>query len=198
MKVLIGTPIHRVKDYAMEKWLENVSRLEYPADLLLMDNSPDTQYVKQVKKYCAKYGIKNYKIKHIKVDHGLSPSAGTDVSQEIIRQYVLTHDYDAWFSWECDQIIPPDALDKLIKLTKGGVMVVAHNSWDRKIPGNPNFDMGCTLIIKKGCLDKYAFLLKDNSGKWLLEQTDDFYTRVVKGGGNYVEVRGLIGPILHL
>ena len=27
MKILIGTPIHESKDYAMERWLENVAVL---------------------------------------------------------------------------------------------------------------------------------------------------------------------------
>ena len=41
MKILIGTPIHEVKDYAMERWLENVAKLQEvtPCDLLLVDNS---------------------------------------------------------------------------------------------------------------------------------------------------------------
>jgi hypothetical protein len=42
MKVLIGTPIHQVKDYSMERWLANVRELRAhtPADLVLVDNSP--------------------------------------------------------------------------------------------------------------------------------------------------------------
>ena len=49
MKILIGTPIHECKDYCMERWLKNVSKMEYPADLLLVDNSPGLTYVEQVK-----------------------------------------------------------------------------------------------------------------------------------------------------
>src|SRR3989344_9317605 len=95
MKILIGTPIHISKDYCMEKWLENVSKLEYPADFMMVDNSPvldpvrsktsakggssadqafqavrtsnGIDYVEKVKKYCAKYGITNYKIEHLEL-----------------------------------------------------------------------------------------------------------------------------------
>jgi len=55
MKILIGAPIHECKDYCMERWLKNVSKMEYPADLLLVDNSPGLTYVEQVKDYCKKY-----------------------------------------------------------------------------------------------------------------------------------------------
>src|SRR3989344_5200299 len=124
MKVLIGTPIHEIKDYCMERWLENVAKLqkEFPADVLLMDNSPGFDYVEKVKGYCKKYGITNYKIDHIGINQNLNAdtrrSLGVEASQETIRQEVLSKGYDGWFSWECDQIIPTDALNKLVKLMK--------------------------------------------------------------------------------
>ena len=107
MRILIGTPIHRIKDYAMERWLENIAKLalESPADLLMVDNSPDTEYMETVRGYCAKYGITNYKIVHIDFDQGMSVSAKDkriEAAQKIIREEILSHDYDAWFSWECD------------------------------------------------------------------------------------------------
>ena len=65
MKILIGTPIHQKKDYAIERWLENVSKLEYPADLLMVDNSPGIEYMERAKGYCKRIGLKKYLIKHI-------------------------------------------------------------------------------------------------------------------------------------
>ena len=205
MRVLIGTPIHEVKDYCMERWLKNVSRLKYPADLLMVDNSPGTDYMKKVKRYCAKYGIKKYKIKHFDIDQDLGPDIRIERSQEIIRQYVLSHDIDAWFSWECDQIIPTDALDKLIKIMEDGkYMMVIHNCgarWDHTVL---NTNMGVTLIKRK-CLEKSWFLPKRN-GKISLAISDSydindptiFKKRVLKNGGNYIEVFGAVKPIYHL
>lgn len=196
MKILIGTPIHQIKDYSMERWLESVSKLlkSYPADLLLVDNSPTPYYIEQVKKYCKKYEIRKYKLIHIDCDQGMTKDIQDrriEKSQEFIRQEVLSGDYDAWFSWECDQLIPTNALGKLVKLIKiGNIMVIAHNSWARNYSTHSNFDMGCTLITRQ-CLKKYGFLQKE--GK------HDFYKiRVLEGGGNFVEVRGLISPIYHL
>ena len=123
MKVLIGTPIHEVKDYCMERWLAHVAKLQKhsPADLLIVDNSHGLTYVNRVRDYCKKYHIKKYNMIHL--DLNQDPSAlGIDIriekSEEVIRQQVLSGGYDAWFSWECDQLIPKDALSKSIKLMK--------------------------------------------------------------------------------
>src|SRR3989344_5552328 len=121
MKILIGTPIHAIKDYAMPRWLKNVAglRKRTPADLLLVDNSPNLNYVEKVKEYCQKYGVENYKIKHFNFNQGISRGKieiRVQRAKEIIRREVLSQDYDAWFSWECDQIIPHNALEALIRI----------------------------------------------------------------------------------
>ena len=205
MKVLIGTPIHQVKDYAMERWLENISKLQYPTDLLMVDNSPGTSYVEKLRGYCAKYSFKNYRIKHFDIDQELGLDIRIERSQEMIRQYLLTHAYDAWFSWECDQIIPTDALGKLADIMKiGNFMMVIHNSQARWDPSIANTNMGITLI-KRECLEKNWFLPK-RGGKISSNVSDSydvndptvFKKRVLKSGGNYIEVFGVIEPIYHL
>ena len=195
MRVLIGTPIHEVKDYSMEKWLENVARLQrqYLADLLMVDNSPGLDYVEKVKGYCAKYGLENYTIKHIEVHQANGADERIGRSREVIRQEILTHNYDAWFSWECDQVIPPDALNKLIQLMgEGNFMMVCHNSWAREIPGEPNNAFGCTLV-SRAPLEKYGFLLEypNMPNSWHGGETW-FKKQILKGGGNYIEVAGVI------
>ena len=203
MKILIGTPIHECKDYCMERWLKNVSKMEYPADLLLVDNSLGLTYVEQVKDYCKKYHLRKYRIIHL--DLNQDPSAlGIDIriekSAEVIRQQVLSGGYDAWFSWECDQLIPKDALDKLVKLMKSGnFMIVAHNSWYRNGAAGFNFDMGCTLISRE-CLEQYCLSPQTNSNKinrWQ-GKPEKYKDRVASYGGSSLEVTGLIDPIYHL
>lgn len=201
MRILIGTPIHQIKDYAMEKWLKNVARVQKktPADLLLVDNSPNLDYAKIVEGYCAKYGLNNYKVTHIDFEQGMSDTEREkriEMAQETIRHEVLSNNYDAWFSWECDQIIPPNALAKLIGLIESGIMIVVHNSWMRQSPNDMNFDMGCTLVSRE-CLKKFGFLPEDGSDSWLGEDTI-YAKRVLKRGGNYITVFGLIDPVYHL
>ncbi|MBI2038636.1 MAG: methyltransferase domain-containing protein, partial [Candidatus Nealsonbacteria bacterium] len=82
LKILAGTPIHI--NYPAEKWLERISRLKYPVDLLMVDSSPTLDYVEKVKGYCAKYGIKNYKIKHLEIGQFQPWAEKVGRSREII------------------------------------------------------------------------------------------------------------------
>lgn len=206
MKILIGTPIHETKDYSLERWLENVAALVKitPADLLLVDNSPTFSYISKVKNYCKKRGITNFKIKHIDFEENVSVDMRIEYCQETIRQYILSHDYDAWFSWECDQIIPNDALDKLIRIMdNGNYDMVIHNSWARWNSTILNTNMGVT-IINRSCLEKNWFLPTRN-GKISLDPKDaydintyEYKKRVLNSGKSYIEVFGVINPIYHL
>ena len=210
MKILIGTPIHEVKDYCMQRWLKNVAKLQQvsPADLLLVDNSPGLEYVKRVKGYCKKYGITNYKIKHLEIPQGTNKNTAEEIHErvtrcrEIIRTELLSKQYDAWFSWECDQLIPTNALGKLVRILESGDFVmVDHNSWVNDQPGQINFDFGVTLI-KRECLEKYGFIPKFGIGpdmpKNWYEAEGWFRKRLLKDGCNYLEVQGIIEPVYHL
>ena len=203
MKILIGTPIHESKDYCMKRWLDSVAKLiqKSPTDLLLVDNTPGINYAEKVGSYCKKLGL-SPAIKHLEFDPNMEPDERISRSREEIRQYVLKNNYDAWFSWESDQIIPPDALIKLSKIMESGKYNIVHpNSWDRVMPGEPDISFGVCLISKES-LEKFGFLLEfslepgspkawNNGDVW-------FKKKVLKGGGSYIEVYGLIKPIIHL
>lgn len=211
MKILIGTPIHQVKNYSIPKWLKNVAQLqqEFPADLLLVDNSPDTEYMEIVNNYCQRFQLRNYKIVHLEFPHH---SATINNDEEIheritrcrerIRDEILSGGYEAWFSWECDQIIPSDALKKLVELLESGdFMVVAHNCWDRDNPTQVNLDYGVTLA-RRDCLAKYGFIpdfINDPNGpdSWYNAERW-FRDRLRRDGCKYLEVCGVIQPIYHL
>ena len=232
MKVLIGTPIHVSKDYSMGRWLQNVSQLraEYPTDLLLVDNSPGLDYVEKVKGYCKKLGlnpignlsrattavssetsgVKNYTIKHLEIPQERQVDKGIDEqihkrivrSEEIIRHKFLSADYDAWFFWESDILLPVNALSKLVGLMQAGnFMVITHNCWVNNIPNQVNFHFGITLF-KKECLKKYSFIPTfgtdpNMSDSWYNAESW-FRRRLDKDGCNYLELQGVIEPIYHL
>jgi hypothetical protein len=211
MKILIGTPIHVSKDYSMERWLENVHHVQKhtAADVLLVDNSPGLDYVDRVTTLCTKYNIKNYTVEHFEVtNRELNPDMArginVEISQEMIRQWTLKKDYDAWFSWECDQIIPADSLSRLTELmSSANYMMVVVNSWARSTPDVLNANMGVTLIGRNAL--KKGWFLPFNEGE-VSTNLEDFYNvdetmfkkRVLKSGGNYVELYGVIEPIYHL
>jgi hypothetical protein len=192
----------------MNRWLENVSRLSYPADLLLVDNSPGTQYVERVKNYCIKYELdpKRTQIKHVEIVQKLTQkkrwALAIEISQEIIRQEVLSGNYDAWFSWECDQIIPLNSLDRLIEIMqKCKSTMVVHTSHNRIDPSQFEADMGVTLT--KAEILKNVQFLPTRNGKISqdlrdMENSSMLKEKVLSAGGNYVELYGVISPIYHL
>lgn len=211
MRVLIGTPIHEVKDYSMSRWLENVANLTNltPADVLMVDNSPGLFYTEKVKDYCKKFSLKNFRIEHFEINNPnlnteQARSIKVEVSQEIIRREALRGNYDLWFSWECDQLIPTNALNELIRLMKSGpYMMVVHNSWSRTNNQDFNANMGCTLISKKAL--EIGWFLPDKNGEISLDPNDSynvdetmFKKRILKSEGSYIEVYGVIKPIFHL
>lgn len=199
MKVLIGTAINESNNYAMERWLENVATLEYPADLFLVDSSPCLYYMETVRGYLEKYGIKNYELKHIDIPEFQPWAEKTGRSWEVIRQHILANDYGAWFSWASDRIIPPNTLTKLVDIMGAGNYTMVHpNSQSRGNPIEPTVDFGICLI-GRWCLERYGFSL-DGPGMpdcWAQSETW-FKKQVLKGGGSYIELYGVIGPFFRV
>lgn len=204
MKVLIGMAVHNSKDYAMKKWIENVSKLQkaYPADFLMVDNSLGLQYHKRLKEYCQKYQVKNYKIEHIELPPQQERFERIARSREVIRKEVLSKDYDAWFSWESDILLPINALNDLVKIIQSGdYLAVAHNNWAREVPGMPNFDWGVALISREA-LEKYSFMLEFGTDPEMPNTYEPseawFRKRILRDGGSFIEVDGVINPVIHL
>lgn len=202
MKILIGTPIHECKDYAMERWLKSVSNLNYPFDLLIVDNSPDSEYLKKVHKYCKKYGLTNHRLVHIDVDRDSILDERLAVSREVIRQVVLTKGYDAWCSLECDVIAPPDALSKLVDLIEDYWMVShAYPGRDNQMDVNVEFGIA---LVKRKALEKYGFAHEYGYVDPLLPDcwygNDVWFTRRIDrdNEGKYIHVYGTIKPVYHL
>lgn len=201
MRILIGTPIHECKDYAMARWLESVSRLDYPFDLLMVDNSPDAEYLNKVHEYCQKYRLTNYKLVHIAArQEPIYLDERLAASREIIRAEVLSKDYDAWFSFECDILTPPNTLTQMVDLI-GDYSIVRHCYPSRGSLGEFNQELGLTLV-KQAVLKRYGFEsgLVDpinpntmyGSDVWFIVQIDRSQDEKDK------VVSGIIKPIYHL
>ncbi len=201
MKILIGTPIHVCKDYGMERWLKSVSEFTYPADLMMVDNSPDESYMEKVKGYCAKYGVTNYKLVHIDINQESNINEKISQAREIIRQEILTKGYDAWCTLECDVIAPPNALDELVRLI-GDFDEVNHSYPCRENPYEDNYDFGLSLI-KREPIEKYGFIGQYGFCDPIMPKCYHggerwFMRKVLRGGGSFIDVFGAISPVYHL
>jgi len=127
-----------------------------------------------------------------KINQELGKDERLGRSRETIRQKVLNNNYNAWFSWECDQILPKDTLTKLVEIMKAGDFAVISNLDQSEFSGkpldNPIDSFGSALVNRKA-LEKYGFLLEYpnmpdcwyKGGKWFKKQ-------VIKSGGKYLEV----------
>lgn len=211
MKVLIGTPIHESKEYCIERWLQNVAQVRavYPADFLMIDNSPNKDFMLKVHAYCKKNNMTDYKLEHFEVTNAnLEPdkarNVNVEISQELLRQAALRGNYDAWFSWECDQIIPNDTLQKLVQIIKKeACAMLVVNSWSRTVPGELNANMGVTLLSREALQKGWFLPFKKGQVSF---DVKDFYNvdetlfkkRLLQNGGNYIELYGVIKPIYHL
>jgi hypothetical protein len=188
MKILIANAVHSSKDYAMEQWLENVAQLQqiYPAHLTT---------------YCKKHKIKNYTVIHLELPQSQGKFERIARSRELIRHAFLDADYDAWFSWESDILIPTSGLRTLIELLNSeNYLLVAHNNWTRQRPEMPNYDWGLALITRRA-LEKYDFLFelgKDGAPETYEPSEEWFRKRILRDGGKFIETTGLIAPIYHL
>ena len=202
MRILIGTPVHESKDYSMAKWLESVSKFNYPFDLLMVDNSDNPEYVDKLHGYCQKYGLTNYKLVHIDTELDSILDERLAQSREMIRHEVLAKNYDAWCTLECDIIAPPDALTKLVGLI-GDYWMVSHVYPSRGNPNAINAEFGIALV-KRQVLEKYSFIreygfvdsLRPNSwygsDVWFIRRIDR------SSRGKHLNAAGIITPIHHL
>lgn len=120
MKILIGTPIHEIKDYSLKRWLRCVSEIKSDAEchLMMVDNSQNPEWYKKVHDYCKELNFTNYTLIHIPdmKDGDTWECDRLGFSRQAIVDEVLKN-YDYWWSWECDIIVPPETLTYMLKFT---------------------------------------------------------------------------------
>ena len=117
-KILVGCPTSHHKAYCLKEYAEAVKSLDYPNyDILLVDNSPDEDYINKIK------------------EHGLSVIKGhyfegardrIIASRNILRQKAIDEGYDYFFSLEQDVIPPRDIYSlsrNIIKLCKDDSLI---------------------------------------------------------------------------
>ncbi len=106
-RVLLAAPISRNKEYVLKDWLQHISGLSYPAlDIFLVDNSPDEDFHREVLSW-------GYRCIHCPQQGKRAPAFIAD-SQNLLRAYFLEHNYDYFFSLECDNFPPLNIVELLL------------------------------------------------------------------------------------
>jgi len=198
-RILIGTPTHICKDYAMKRWMKSVGELSYPVEeLFLVDNSPGLEYSEYLKTITPK-NIKTTVV-HIDIPY-TDPEERVGVAREEIRKKVISGGFDWWFSWESDVIAPPDSLDNLLKYTNE-FKLIHHTSPSRYDPDDSGNSFGLSLV-HRDLLEKFGFVLEWGAVDSLMPNcyhgVDSWFNRrVMRSGEGYIELYGVVRPIYHL
>ena len=118
-KILVGCPTSNYKKYCLAEYSEAVKNLSYDNyDILLVDNSEEDNYFEEIKS--KGLNVIKSKFSDLARDRIIS-------SRNLIREKVLTEDYDYFLSLEQDVIPPKDVIEKLLKWNKKVVSgVVFH------------------------------------------------------------------------
>ncbi len=115
-KVLIGCPTYSRYKYCIDEYLKAVQDIEHDSyDLLLVDNSPDDSFFKELKSR----GVNIVKIAHCE------PARERIIrARNVLRDRAIDGGYDHFLSLEQDIIVRPDILKRL--LAHGKDIVTAY------------------------------------------------------------------------
>ena len=121
-KVLVGCPTSDHKAYCLKEYVNALKALTYDHfDVLLVDNSKTDEYSRNIKDLGIPV-IKDTYLEHAKdrIVH----------SRNILRDYVLKHNYDYFLSLEQDVIPPPNIIEQLLHHDKPVVTGVYFKEYD--------------------------------------------------------------------
>lgn len=140
-KILVACPTHMVKEYSMQRWIDNVKNLTYPNfDILVVDNSPNGEMIN-------KYGNQ---IPMLKLPtEGIEDLMVTRInrSMELIREKFLEGNYTHWMNIEIDVIPQRDVIEIMLNLK---VDWASHAYPSRGTnDGAVQQGIGCSLLSKR-------------------------------------------------
>lgn len=212
-KILITTPVHRVKDYAFKEWLKSVKSQTYTSyDLLLVDNTSDLNYIPVIEEYLKELDIKAtiyHQDKFHAEEPRVIPIEGTTrefkdyrhlvekkvaYAREYGRQQFLKGEYDYFFLWESDIIVEPIGLEKMLEFIDK-FAIVQHDYPNRQYPGEEMWGYGFVLF-QKWCVERFDFLKAEDREIWHgIEHK--FNKLTMQNGGAIVELHSYL-KIQHL
>ena len=195
MKILIGTPVHSVKDYCFAEWLEHLKQFEKIADVFFVDNSIGLDYKAKVE------SLSSYETAHIDLDATKVDDERISYAREIIRQRVIDGGYDYWFSLESDLFVPANTLDELLRF--GDEFHAVHHSYPSRYNAyDIQTGFGCSLI-KRETLEKFGFLLQfgeidDKMPNCWHGNEAWFNYRIMRNGWKFCDLHGVVQGIKHI
>jgi len=143
-KVLVASPIYEAKDYALEKYLAHIEKINYDNYThLIVDNSKTTDYYERLK-------AKGLNAVH--VPRGKNSRDALAYSMNYMRKVVLEENYDYLLVVESDLFVDPEVINRLISHTKPVVGSYYLIGFKRDKGGkiiSPNPQRACLFKIDK-------------------------------------------------
>lgn len=135
--VLVGCPTHELKSDSLEHFLRGLNSLTYEnVDVMIEDNSPTPTYAEKIRA-AGKEWEKNHSGKTFEVIHTPNPAESARErivnGRNLIRERVLSGNYDYFLSLEQDLVPPRDVIETLLSRKKD---VVSATYLNRKTIAN--------------------------------------------------------------
>ena len=126
-KVLIVTPIFDEKDYCLEEYLDNITKLDYDNyDWLIIDNSRENWFFEKLQ-----WLSEHYKFTPFKVPRGANSREAINNAMNFARGVMLERDYQYMLVVESDLFPPADSIKRLLSYNKpvvGSYYLIGHKS----------------------------------------------------------------------
>ncbi len=108
-KILVAFATYEGYGYCINEFIDHIKKLDYSSyDTLCIDNSKDERFAE----YIQSQGIQTI---HLAVDrHNTSPKDIILKSRKKIHLFFVEHKYDYLLSLDCDVMVKPDLLKKLL------------------------------------------------------------------------------------
>src|SRR3989344_246742 len=105
-RVLVGCPTSFHKEYCLKEYAESIKSLAYKHyDILLVDNSPNDEYLQK---------IKSLGINAIKGPYNENARDRIVISRNILKEYAIKNNYEYLLSLEQDVMPPKDIIERLL------------------------------------------------------------------------------------
>jgi len=171
--IVIGTPVHESKAYAMTEWLDSVNALIMPdgieKKLIIVDNSPTNDFIADIDAYIKEKGYDFIETSRLPILGTSESENRMGKSREEFTKKLKTKVGTEWFlSWECDIIVEPEALLKLWKF-KDEFKMIATTYPSREYPNMVCGGIGF-MLFHIDILNQFGWM--DNGGYGRCDETN--------------------------
>ena len=162
-KILVACPVHEVKEYSFQRWIDNVKSFTYPNfEIFVVDNSPTLDFMQRYESQIS--------MVHIDVIPEADYHRKITDSMAVIQKKFLTGDYYKWFNLECDVIPPKNMIELMLEWGKNTDWI-SHCYPMRRSEGQPTDvqqGIGCSMLSRP-LVASVDYKMADSPDAWLWE-----------------------------